>query len=562
METKQKIQFKRVGSIVLSVSIILLFFLMLHQTPFEEFSIRDTSGTVGYRENPWVLKKGDIILDPQVHIPKYLQLEQGEIYSLTTTIKYDGTKDKNPYCFIHLDHMFCRIFVDGKEVFSYMPEDTPSLSTIKSPGFIFKIISLPQDCLGKEMEIQMLPMISTSIAYGLPVVEFGDISATVHESVVRDVPHDIVTSFCILMGIFAILFSGIVLDGSRFREGMSIGAFSLAFSVYLITECDFNQYCMGNSYYIYILNYISFSLLPVLLMSFMRERLLEKHRKICTGIIVTEWIFFAFEMILHFSGIMDLREFIPWLHCIYFVEMFLVLLMLRQIQEKKKKKLLIIQVVPIMVGMIIDAMIYWLHLEVGTNDATFTIYGVVVFLTIEVIHVAQTSVSVYGESVRSDLYRKMAYMDELTEVGNRRAYDEEIEDVLSKKITFDSMLVISADVNELKYTNDNFGHASGDHLIRNVAKIMMEEFGQRGSIFRIGGDEFAMFLYDVTVHEYEEMLQNARKKEDSFNKQNDFKMSVAIGYEQIWDHKILEAVVAADKKMYEDKVKRKMVREN
>lgn len=551
----QKPRSRKILFLIVAILIFLLFFGMLHQGPWSGFSTRSAAGTTGYQENPWVLSLQDAVLDSQVQLPEYLKLESGKQYTLSTVLTYDGSKDEMPYGFLHLDHVYCRVILDGEVLFSCMPEDVQRWDRARSPGFIYKAFPLPKDCMGKEMKIELLPMLATSIEYGLPDIEFGDFTTALHRAVLKDAPHDVMTVLCALLGFAAILFSAAALRDSDFREGISIGIFSLLFSLYLLTECRLNTFYIGNPYYTYLLNYIPFSLLPISLMGFMRERLLEKHRKICTAMIAAELVMFLLEMVFHFCGILDMRDVIPAIHVLYFANITLVVILIQAMKDKKRKHSLVLQITPVIVGMCADAVIYWMHWDVGSNDATFTIVGVLLFLVIEILHVCRTSISIYTESVRSSLYRQMAYVDELTGAGNRRAYDNEIERIVSGEKTYESMIVISADVNKLKYVNDHYGHAAGDNLIRSSAQIMAEVVGDRGLLFRTGGDEFSVFLYDTEVEELERMRKDARKKIEQFNARNRYVLSLAMGYVQIRNDRILDAANEADQKMYEDKAK-------
>ena len=562
MEKRCGKDMKKFRPMVIAVLIFVLYLFMLNQNPWRDFSIRsESAGTVHHVENPWQLQKQGEEAGEKVQLPMHIRLEQGEIYTLTSRLSYDGAQDEMPYGFIHVDHLYCRILLEDQVLFSCMPEDKNRWDRAKSPGFIFKAFPLPRDCMGKTMTIELLPPLTTPVEYGLPDISFGDYTSTLHQTVLWDMPHDVVTILCAMLGVGSILFSTVALKDREYREGLSIGIFSLIFSLYLVTECDFNVYFIENPYYTYLVNYLAFSLLPVSLMGFMRERLEEKHWKICTAVITAELIFFAGQVICHFMGILDLREFIPVLHIIYFVEMILVTILIQSQKDKKKKRGFLIQISPALAGMLADAAIYWMHLDIGGNDATFTIVGVAIFLVIELFHIGRSGVTIYTESVRSRLYRQMAFVDELTQVGNRRAYDQEIGAISTEQKEYDSMIVVSADVNRLKYVNDHFGHGAGDCLISSAAGILKEAAGEWGKVFRTGGDEFSVFLYDVPKDRYDSMMQTVQKKIDAFNEKQTFQMSLAVGYVPNQDHRILEAAQEADRKMYEDKVKQKAVRE-
>lgn len=81
----------------------------------------------------------------------------------------------------------------------------------------------------------------------------------------------------------------------------------------------------------------------------------------------------------------------------------------------------------------------------------------------------------------------LAYTDELTGLGNRRAFNKAFENAVES-----CMAVVYADINGLKTVNDTLGHSEGDRLITTVANALKIVFAD--NVFRIGGDEFVAVL--------------------------------------------------------------------
>ena len=111
-----------------------------------------------------------------------------------------------------------------------------------------------------------------------------------------------------------------------------------------------------------------------------------------------------------------------------------------------------------------------------------------------------------------------AYTDALTGLGNRRAYSEELDHIRS--VPGRSNLIIAEfDVNGLKETNDNFGHAVGDELLITVADCLRNSFSRIGKCYRIGGDEFCILaVCDRSDFEEaeEEYLRRMRESAEGF----------------------------------------------
>ncbi|MDD4122645.1 MAG: diguanylate cyclase, partial [Eubacteriales bacterium] len=94
--------------------------------------------------------------------------------------------------------------------------------------------------------------------------------------------------------------------------------------------------------------------------------------------------------------------------------------------------------------------------------------------------------------------------DILTGLYNRSCFE-----VNRKKIDIPDNLplsVIFADINGLKMTNDIFGHAAGDELIKKSAKILVRSCRENDIIARIGGDEFIILLPNTSEEKAEKVI--------------------------------------------------------
>lgn len=110
------------------------------------------------------------------------------------------------------------------------------------------------------------------------------------------------------------------------------------------------------------------------------------------------------------------------------------------------------------------------------------------------------------------LMRRQAEYDSMTGVLNRGAFDQIIN--LMEKDKRDFALVI-VDVDNFKNINDTCGHAAGDSVLKRVSRLLVEGFRSIDRVYRIGGDEFAVVMMDVTSkHAY-----TIGKKISAINKQ-------------------------------------------
>lgn len=145
----------------------------------------------------------------------------------------------------------------------------------------------------------------------------------------------------------------------------------------------------------------------------------------------------------------------------------------------------------------------------------------------------------------------MTRTDELTKILNRRCYDEELQK-LEIQLP-ENLVVISADVNNLKQLNDTKGHAAGDELICAAATVLTETFKKYGNVFRTGGDEFVAFIQTDDINSLEQQVTKRMKawKGDAIDS-----IQISIGYASKKENPsmdIKQLCKLADSQMYKAK---------
>lgn len=121
---------------------------------------------------------------------------------------------------------------------------------------------------------------------------------------------------------------------------------------------------------------------------------------------------------------------------------------------------------------------------------------------------------------------------------------------------YSSVYCISLDVNNLKEVNDSYGHVAGDSLIKGTAEIVDHVFGEHGTTFRIGGDEFVVFMTDITECDVYCLLEKMKEEIKAYNLSNSYHISLAMGlanYNEGTDKSVMELIKRADGLMYSNK---------
>lgn len=98
------------------------------------------------------------------------------------------------------------------------------------------------------------------------------------------------------------------------------------------------------------------------------------------------------------------------------------------------------------------------------------------------------------------MLRYQAEHDPLTGIINRGAF-EQLKELLRIKPVPLALLIV--DVDKFKLINDGYGHETGDKILKKVAELLQESFRATDYPARIGGDEFAVILTNMTVAQKE-----------------------------------------------------------
>ena len=164
-------------------------------------------------------------------------------------------------------------------------------------------------------------------------------------------------------------------------------------------------------------------------------------------------------------------------------------------------------------------------------------------------------VTITDVTERRQAEERMRYLsthDVLTGLYNRNFFEAELERLQNSRLEPINVMVV--DVNGMKSTNDTFGHAAGDDLLRRTAQVLRMSFRKEDVIARIGGDEFVV-LFQGTLP----LLEAIKRVKDCESEHNHWydgpALSLAIGAATGGKgSSLVELFKKADQQMYKEKV--------
>ncbi|MCL4193264.1 MAG: diguanylate cyclase [Thermoguttaceae bacterium] len=129
-----------------------------------------------------------------------------------------------------------------------------------------------------------------------------------------------------------------------------------------------------------------------------------------------------------------------------------------------------------------------------------------------------------------------ARTDSLTLLPNRRAFDDEMARLLREfQQEGRDFSVAMVDIDHFKRVNDNIGHQAGDAVLRGVAETLNRSVGDKGTVTRYGGEEFAVIMPNRSLAEAEaeaERLRLAVADAEFKHEKASVKVTVSVGVTQ------------------------------
>lgn len=188
----------------------------------------------------------------------------------------------------------------------------------------------------------------------------------------------------------------------------------------------------------------------------------------------------------------------------------------------------------------------------------FAVLGIVVTLMYKNIRIRKAS---------EEKERIYALTDLLTGVPNRRAGIEYLSKLIENPNDSEYKITICfIDVNNLKKTNDEFGHLEGDELIKNTCALINNNLRKEDMLCRFGGDEFLIVFNNTTIKEAKTILHSIIEaiNEQNQTKSKPYNISISYGFahykhdpskesNDLNDHLIDHLIEQADNEMYRHK---------
>lgn len=355
-----------------------------------------------------------------------------------------------------------------------------------------------------------------------------------------------------------------MLFSEKFTRILCVSLFSICIGLW--TLCYYNVLLIFSMplYTITLLEYLTLYLAPIPLVIYMREDVLALNRPVMYAVyrvllavqILATSVFFALHTVdlVHCAATLKYMQVLILCHLIYSV---IVESMNLRISRKAVHRLFLIGMLVLSGCVCYDLVFYYFNRYLGvaiSSTKGIASVGLVIFIAMLLISFYLDMTQKMMQEKERDFLIKSAYTDELTQIHNRRYCMEYMNRV--KELEEQDYTVFCFDLNNLKTTNDTYGHAQGDILIKSAAEVIVNAFEPHGIVARMGGDEFIAIVETNDSEKISAMIGEFTGNIAQKNaKIPDLHLSIAYGYASCSpkEHNIEKIYQLADDLMYENK---------
>ena len=511
-------------------------------------------GTTDYQESSWSFGIKGGLFYPTGYDQKR-EFRPGQTYVLSTYLQYDGEGDQYPSALISSGSLEIEVFLDNHLVFSHTAQDKP-IPTIQSVGYTIFPVNLGPHPQGRVFRMELRNPLNHTVEANFPHVSFGDHATQIRQLFLASLP-SMMISAAITFAVVILIMLGNTVDGTQWTY-VYFSAFAILIVFYRAMQDLFLLYMWGNPFMAVLFEYFSIVACPIPLLMSYRYRMKPYCMRCFDILIGISMLNLVVQNILHFTGLVDVSDMLLATH-LWLLVAAVGLVRIGMVARKASgRKIVYHKLIPILVGALLDLTCYYLPAFRARWSSYYKIgnfigLGLLLSLLMMIWEARTARVKAYQENEKNRILRKLAYTDALTGVGNRAAFVQDVEEIADGKYMGQSTIVVSADLNGLKETNDGQGHPAGDRLIQTAAEVLENCFRPYGWVYRTGGDEFFSILMDITEEQWEYRMLDLEQKVREVNETSDLHLAIAIGHAPLEGTDIKSCIELADQRMYEDK---------
>ena len=504
-------------------------------------------------EDNWVLVSD---VEEEIEFPFSLKSNIKECVIKTTI----GEVDDKDVLILKYQHQVEEIAINGEVVYKKNVPSIGNISTILGTNVL--TLSMKKSYSNQEIQIKM------GISNPSKIIQIEDIYLCSRGDYLFSIFHQngvqlLVASLLLITGaIYLIIYITIKIKGVKLTTikeeyFLSLFVFSLSIALWVLTDLHLIFLIFGHIVVNDVLSYFSLSITPIGLV-YIIYYIFKRYRPLFVTIEGIYCLNVLLQTILFITGVVDLANMLIVTQILLFAGLFISIgiVILVMVKNRTKERVLLIAGFTLFFILIATCIIGYVFGPIGFDYNLYFLLGMTILALLFGYIVLKEFVTVMGQHSLMEQTLKYAYLDALTGIGNRRAYEEAIVKEKSS-IGQHHFAIIAFDVNYLKQSNDTLGHAAGDELLIATARIIQEVLNEteEGNVFRTGGDEFCAIVH-ISKEEIKEKIIALNFEISKWKGEHNPHLSVAIGYaikKDYPDISLEELAIKADEEMYKNK---------
>ncbi len=490
-----------------------------------------------------------------VTIPEKIKAKSNEKVILTRLL--DGERIHGNALMFYARQSWVEVYLDG--VLLVESEEDRKTPFDMTPGSYWYCFRLPADIEGKELQI-IFSSIMDRYAGELPEIYVGTKASFIYMVLEQGKISLVLVLPVLVLGI-GLCIMGLLSGQKHMRKRLfRLGTFAVVTSVWSLLESRVTQVLFGNMVLASYVLFSCFLLIPVCSVAFLLTYDSLGKRKYMKGLFWLSAISFVLAQILQIFEIAYYIELVTMVHIL--LGLIILGVLISYVDKKRKKEKIadssIYSAMLILAAFcIFDIIRYYVSPIAKVGD--FSKVGIMLFFVYLGISAMRQVGRLQIQEAENRMYQKLAYTDMMTGMANRTAFEVELDNYKQnpwKEIT----ILMVADMNRLKFINDNYGHEQGDRALKQIADLMQKGFRDNCKAFRTGGDEFCVISRGNSEKHFAEMCKKFMRSIIESPQEADWLLSVSCGYCVVDESGIDECYKKADAIMYEEKVASKMQR--
>ena len=430
---------------------------------------------------------------------------------------------------IQTKNEFVRAYVAGKLIYDYNYSTSGFGSEI---GAIWNMINIPVESGGSELTVEIIPMSGSHGTAPYPIY-LGSHAAIVSDLIMQK--HLIIIE-CFVIFLFSVVLFCIFIykffkKDQHAKSFLFLGMFALLATVWNITDSLVLQFILPNKAVSFMLFNCSFLLMPIPFALYMGT--IFKKKRVFFDIIATvTGVYFFLRLFLYAKDCANFEYALFIIHLIMFIIIVSTLSLCVKNRRDKEHRYIFFAISALGIISGISLIVFYAKDLLRVNRANYSLYfchATLIFFIIILLGMIVRSYKLQKLADKAIFYEQCAYTDPLTGTLNRFSFEKKLEHIDAKMKTLSSVCMVVFDLNNLKKTNDKYGHSVGDELIKNTFDCISNAFNHIGYVYRTGGDEAVVIISDISKDAVAACLYDFQKVVNEYNDERLVAIDVAVG---------------------------------